>query len=411
MDGGEAVGVEIDERAIAERWRMMEDALDERWRRRFAAAEARSHGRGGIAAVVRATPVSESTVRRGLRELESGGVLEAGRVRRAGAGRKRLTDRDPSLVGDLERLVDGDARGDPERPLRWTSKSAAKLARGLGELGHPVSDRTVLRTLKALGYSLQANAKMREGANHPDRDAQFRHISQQVSEALTAGEPVISVDTKKKELIGDFKAVGRELAPKGSPIPVRVHDFKDPQLGKAVPYGVYDLGENKGFVSVGIDNDTAQFSVASIRAWWEHLGAAHYPNTATLQITANCGGSNGNRTRLWKTELQRLADQTGLAISVCHFPPGTSKWNKIEHRLFSFITHNWRGKPLISHEVIINLIAATTTQSGLEVYARLDQGSYPKGIEVTDRQLAAVNLDGDAFHPEWNYTIKPSGNS
>jgi len=408
VGGGEAVGVEIDERAIAERWRMMEDALDERSRHRFAAAEARSHGRGGIAAVVRATAVSESTVRRGLRELESGGVLEAGRVRRAGAGRKRLTDRDPSLVGDLERLVDGDARGDPERPLRWTSKSAAKLARGLGELGHPVSDRTVLRTLKALGYSLQANAKLREGANHPDRDAQFRHISQQVSEALTAGEPVISVDTKKKELIGDFKAVGRELAPKGSPIPVRVHDFKDPQLGKAVPYGVYDLGENKGFVSVGIDNDTAQFSVASIRAWWEHLGAAHYPNTATLQITADCGGSNGNRTRLWKTELQRLADQTGLAISVCHFPPGTSKWNKIEHRLFSFITHNWRGKPLISHEVIINLIAATTTQSGLEVYARLDQGSYPKGIEVTDRQLAAVNLDGDAFHPEWNYTIKPS---
>jgi len=408
VGGGEAVGVEIDERAIAERWRMMEDALDERSRRRFAAAEARSHGRGGIAAVVRATAVSESTVRRGLRELESGGVLEAGRVRRAGAGRKRLTDRDPSLVGDLERLVDGDARGDPERPLRWTSKSAAKLARGLGELGHPVSDRTVLRTLKALGYSLQANAKLREGANHPDRDAQFRHISQRVSEALTAGEPVISVDTKKKELIGDFKAVGRELAPRGSPIPVRVHDFKDPQLGKAVPYGVYDLGENQGFVSVGIDNDTAQFSVASIRAWWEHLGAAHYPNTATLQITADCGGSNGNRTRLWKTELQRLADQTGLAISVCHFPPGTSKWNKIEHRLFSFITHNWRGKPLISHEVIINLIAATTTQSGLEVYARLDQGSYPKGIEVTDRQLAAVNLDGDAFHPEWNYTIKPS---
>ncbi len=387
---------------------MMEGALDERGRRRWAAAEARSHGRGGIAAVVRSTPVSESTVRRGLSELDSGEPLEPGRVRRRGAGRKRLVDKHPSLVADLERLVDPDVRGDPERPLRWTSKSGAKLADGLSELGHQLSDRTVLKTLKELGYSLQANRKTREGAQHPDRDAQFRHIDAKASRALAAGEPVISVDTKKKELVGDFKAVGRELARKGSPVPVRVHDFKDAELGKAVPYGVYDLGDDSGMVSVGIDNDTAQFSVASIRAWWEHLGAERYPEAEVLTITADCGGSNGNRTRLWKTSLQRLADEIGLAITVCHFPPGTSKWNKIEHRLFSFISMNWRGKPLVSHQVVINLIAATRTRTGLEVYARLDKGTYPKGIEVTDAELAAVNLRPDPFHPEWNYTINPS---
>ncbi len=387
---------------------MMEGALGERGRRRWAAAEARSHGRGGIAAVVRATPISESTVRRGLAELDSGEALESGRVRRPGGGRKRLTEQDPTLVCDLERLVDADVRGDPERPLRWSSKSGAKLAGGLREAGHQVADRTVLKILKELGYSLQANRKTREGAQHPDRDAQFRHISETVSAALAAGRPVISVDTKKKELVGDFKAVGRELRPKGSPIPVRVHDFKDPELGKAIPYGVYDLADDTGWVSVGIDNDTSQFAVASIRSWWQHLGRARYPTATTLTITADCGGSNGNRTRLWKTELQGLANQTGLEITVCHLPPGTSKWNKIEHRLFSFISKNWRGKPLTSLEVIVNLIGAATTRTGLEVYAQLDERTYPKGIKVTDAQLAAVNLTGDPFHPEWNYTINPS---
>ena len=387
---------------------MMEGALGERGRRRWAAAEARSHGRGGIAAVVRATPISESTVRRGLAELDSGEALESGRVRRPGGGRKRLTEQDPTLVCDLERLVDADVRGDPERPLRWSSKSGAKLAGGLREAGHQVADRTVLKTLKELGYSLQANRKTREGAQHPDRDAQFRQISESVSAALAGGRPVISVDTKKKELVGDFKAVGRELRPKGSPIPVRVHDFKDPELGKAIPYGVYDLADDTGWVSVGIDSDTAQFAVASIRSWWEHLGRARYPTATTLTITADCGGSNGNRTRLWKTELQGLANQTGLEISVCHLPPGTSKWNKIEHRLFSFISKNWRGKPLTSLEVIVNLIGAATTRTGLEVYAQLDERTYPKGIKVTDAQLAALNLTGDPFHPEWNYTINPS---
>jgi hypothetical protein len=398
----------IDEQAIAERWRMMEGTLDERARRRFAAAEARSHGRGGIAAVVRATTVSESTVRRGLMELDSGEVPEKGRVRRPGGGRPPITRTDPTLVDDLERLIDPDVRGDPQGPLRWSSKSGAKLAGGLREQGHRVADRTVLKTLKALGYSLQANKKTREGSQHPDRDAQFHHIAHAVDEALCAGQPVISIDTKKKELVGDFKAVGRELRPKGSPTPVRVHDFKDPVLGKAIPYGIYDLADDTGWVNVGIDNDTAQFAVASIRSWWENLGSARYPNARSLTLSADCGGSNGNRTRLWKTELQGLADETGLQIRVCHFPPGTSKWNKIEHRLFSFITKNWRGTPLTSLETIISLIGATTTRTGLDVYARLDAGTYPKGIQVSDQQLAAVHLIGDAFHPEWNYTINPS---
>jgi len=399
---------EIDERAIAERWRLMEGTLDERVRRRWAAAEARSHGRGGIAAVVRATPVSESTVRRGLSELDSGVALDPGRVRRLGGGRTRLVVKDPTLVSDLERLLEADVRGDPERPLRWSSKSGAKLAGGLREGGHQVADRTVLKTLKELGYSLQANRKTREGAQHPDRDAQFQHINETVKAALAAGEPVISVDTKKKELVGDFKNPGREWRPKGEPELVRSHDFKDKELGKAIPYGIYDLADDTGWVNVGIDNDTAQFAINSILSWWEHLGRGRYPNATTLTITPDCGGSNGNRTRLWKVELQRLADQTGLAIQVCHFPPGTSKWNKIEHRLFSFISMNWRGKPLTSLEVIINLIGATTTRTGLEVYARLDQRTYPKGIKVADAELATVNLTGATFHPDWNYTITPS---
>ncbi|MGH2741172.1 MAG: ISAzo13 family transposase, partial [Thermoleophilaceae bacterium] len=391
----------IGEAAIGERYRALAGELDERRRRLWAAAEARSAGRGGIAAVARATGMAENTIRAGLRELESGETLEAGRVRRAGGGRRPLTETDPTLLSDLERLVDPDSRGDPELPLRWTAKSVRKLRDALRELGHRVSHETVAKLLRGLGYSLQANAKMREGASHPDRDAQFEHINQTVKAALDAGQPAISVDTKKKELVGDFKNGGREWRPKGTPEPVRTHDFKDQELGKAIPYGIYDLANDEGRVSVGIDHDTAQFAVASIRGWWDQLGAERFPDAATLTITADCGGSNGNRTRLWKTELQRLADDTGLAITVCHFPPGTSKWNKIEHRLFSFISKNWRGRPLLSYEVIVSLIAATTTSTGLKVYARLDDREYPK-VEVTDQQLAAVNLAPAAFHPEWN---------
>ncbi len=398
----------IDEEAIGERYRALAGELDERRRRLWAAAEARSAGWGGITAVVRATGISESTILRGLAELDSGETIAPGRVRRPGGGRKPITETDPTLVADLERLVDADSAGDPERPLRWTAKSVRNIAEGLRALGHQVSHMTVARLLPRLGYSLQANAKRREGTTHPDRDEQFRHINERVASALGANEPVISVDTKKKELVGDFKNGGRELRPTGSPIPVRVHDFRDPVLGKAIPYGIYDLAEDTGWVNLGIDNDTAQFAVASIRGWWEHLGRERYPQATHLTITADCGGSNGYRTRLWKTELQGLADETGLSITVCHFPPGTSKWNRIEHRLFSFISMNWRAKPLLTLQVIINLIGATTTRTGLSVYAQLDERSYPKGISVTDEQLAAVNLHGDEFHPEWNYIISPS---
>ncbi len=397
----------IDEDAIRRRFQLLAGELDERRRRLWAAAEARAIGWGGVAAVARATGISEGTIRRGIGELEAGETLEPGRVRRPGGGRKSLVEKDATLLADLERLVDEDSRGDPELPLRWTAKSVRQLADGLRELGHEVHFTSVPKLLRALGYSLQANQKTREGGSHPDRDAQFRHIGATVKQALEAGEPVISVDTKKKELVGDFKNGGREWRPKGQPVPVRVHDFKDPELGKAVPYGVYDLGEDSGWVNVGISSDTAQFAVASIQGWWEHLGRGRYPDATTLTITADCGGSNGNRTRLWKTELQRLADETGLQIQVCHFPPGTSKWNKIEHRLFSFISRNWRGQPLVSLEVIINLIAATTTRTGLEVYAQLDQRTYPDKVRVSDAELAAVSLHTAPFHPEWNYTIKP----
>ncbi len=399
----------IDEQAIGERYRALAGELDERRRRLWAAAEARSHGRGGSAAVARATGMALDTIRKGRRELESGETLAGGRVRRPGGGRKSLSESDPSLLEDLERLVDEDSRGDPERPLRWTAKSVRQLAEALREAGHEVHFTTVAKLLRSLGYSLQANLKTREGASHPDRDRQFRHIGERVSEAIAAGQPVVSVDTKKKELVGDFKNGGREWRAVGEPVAVRTHDFKDKELGKAVPYGVYDLDEDTGFVSVGISNDTAQFSVASIRAWWEQLGRERYRDASELVITADCGGSNGYRTRLWKTELQALADETGLAISVCHFPPGTSKWNKIEHRLFSFISQNWRGKPLLSHQVVVNLIGATTTRTGLKVYARLDPREYPKDVKVSDEQLAAVELSGDGFHPEWNYRIKPRG--
>ena len=344
---------------------------------------------------------------RGLADLDSEERPAPGKVRRH-PGRVPILEREPGLAEDLERLVDPVTRGDPESPLRWTSKSGAKLAEALREMGHDVVERTVLRLLKAKGYSLQANKKTREGAQHPDRDAQFAHINEIVSEAIAAGEPVISVDAKKRELVGDFKAVGREFEPTGTPVEVRGHDFKDKRLGHAIPYGVYDLASDQGWVSVGITSDTAEFAANTIISWWEHLGRERYPNARTLTITADSGGSNSPRTRLWRHELQRLADTTGLQIRVSHFPPGTSKWNKIEHRMFSFVSFNWRGKPLESLEVIVNLIAATQTNTGLKIYARLDDRNYERGIEISDAQLAAVNITRHAFHGDWNYTITPS---
>ena len=398
----------IDEGAIRERYGLRKGLLTERSRRRWAAAEARSHGRGAIAAVSRATGISESTVRRGLAELDAEEELEPGRVRAPGAGRPGIVEREPGLAEALDGLIDPVTRGDPESPLRWTSKSGAKLAEALREMGHSVVDRTVLRLLKAKGYSLQANKKTREGAQHPDRDAQFAHINETVTAAVQAGEPVISVDAKKRELIGDFKAVGREFEPKGRPVEVRGHDFKDKQLGHAIPYGVYDLAMDEGWVSVGITSETAEFAVNAIISWWEHLGQARYPAAKTLTMTADSGGSNNPRTRVWPYQLQRLADTIGLDIRVCHFPPGTSKWNKIEHRMFSFVSLNWRGRPLESLEVIISLIAATQTSTGLKLYAKLDERIYERAVEVTDDQLATVNITRHAFHGDWNYTISPS---
>jgi len=329
-------------------------------------------------------------------------------VRRRGAGRKPIAQVYPTLTADLEALIKPVTRGDPESPLRWTSKSAAKLTGALRAAGHDVAESTVRLQVKALGYSMQANRKTREGSDHPDRDAQFEHIAAQTASALAALEPVISVDTKKKELIGNYKNGGRELALTGTPVQVNTHDFPDEELGKAIPYGIFDVGRNEGWVSVGISADTAQFAAAAIKGWWEHLGAKRYPDAHTLTITADCGGSNSYRIRLWKTELQALADHTGLSIRVHHYPPGTSKWNQIEHRLFSFISINWRAKPLINRQVVIDLIASTTTNMGLKVHARLDENTYPTKIKITDAQIAAVNLTGDNFHPEWNYTIKPN---
>jgi hypothetical protein len=398
----------IDEGAIGERYGLMAGLLNERSRRRWAAAEARSHGRGGIAAVVRATGISEGTVRRGLLELDSGEELDGSRVRRVGAGRPGILEREPGLSVALDALIDPVTRGDPESPLRWTSKSAAKLAAALTLMGHRVADRTVLRLLKAKGYSLQANKKTREGVQHPDRDLQFAHINQTVISAIAAGQPVISIDAKKRELIGDFKAVGREFAPTGQPVEVRGHDFKDKDLGHAIPYGVYDLAADEGWVRVGITSDTASFAVNSIISWWEHLGNTRYPKATTLTVTADSGGSNNPRTRLWRLECQRLADLTGLKIQVCHFPPGTSKWNKIEHRMFSFVSRNWRGRPLESLEIVLNLIAGTSTNTGLKIYTQLDERAYERGVEVTDQQLAEVNITRNDFHGDWNYTVTPS---
>jgi len=399
------------ETAIRERYRLMAPQLNERQRRRFAASEARTFGRGGIAAAARACGMAENTVRKGLAELDDAVPLEPERVRSPGAGRKPATESDPKLLDDLRALVEGDTRGDPERVLLWTSKSLRNLAEELCARGHQAGKDLVGRLLKdGLGFSLQGARKTLEGKQHPDRDAQFKYINATVAEAIRAGIPAISIDTKKKELVGEFKNAGREWHPHGQAPQVNTHDFPSMASGKAIPYGVYDIADDSAMVSVGIDHDTAQFSVAAIEAWWQQLGSPRYPETTQLIITADCGGSNGNRTRLWKTELQALADRAGLQITVCHFPPGTSKWNKVEHRLFSFISKNWRGQPLISYEVIINLIAATTTKSGLEVYTRLDKNTYPDKIQVTNEQMAMVNLHPHAFHGEWNYTIKPSPN-
>ena len=382
--------------------------LDERARRRFAAAEALSAGRGGVTAVSRATGIARSTIGRALAEIRRGESIEDGRTRRPGAGGKAKSKTDTSLIEDLHWLVEAETRGDPQSPLLWTSKSVRKLAGALCGMGHQVGRTVVNDLLHQLGYGLQGNRKTREGSGHPDRDAQFRYLNDLAKAALAAGEPAISVDTKKKELVGDFKNAGREWHPRGSPPEVRVHDFVIPQLGRAVPYGVYDIANNAGWVSVGIDHDTAAFAANAIRSWWTQMGSERYPVATSLLITADGGGSNGSRVRLWKVELQKFADQLGVPITVCHLPPGTSKWNKIEHRLFSFITGNWRGKPLVSHAVIVQLIAATTTQAGLKVRSQLDPNTYPAGIKVSDQQLAAVNIVRHHFHGEWNYTINPN---
>jgi transposase len=381
----------IDHEAIRVRFEALDPLLDERGRRRYAAAEALASGRGGISVVSQITGVARSTIGRGLVELRDGATTEPDRVRRPGGGRKPLTVKDATLLDDLRSLVEPSTRGDPQAALLWTAKSLRKLAAGLRELGHQISHSVVGELLRSLGYSLQANRKTREGGNHPDRDAQFTYINEQVKAALATGEPAISVDTKKKELVGDFKNAGREWRPKGSPEPVRVHDFLIKQLGRAVPYGVYDIGENAGWVSVGVDHDTASFAVNAIRRWWQTMGQARYPNAKRLLITADGGGSNGTRLRLWKLELQRLADELGLAITVCHLPPGTSKWNKIEHRLFSFITQNWRGKPLISHQVIVQLIAATTTKAGLTVRAEIPIPTKPASSSRTPRLPPSIS--------------------
>src|SRR3954454_4458247 len=382
--------------------------LDERARRLLAAAESQAIGPRGVAAVSRATGVSRRVIRQGMAELKEPTAFVPGRIRRAGGGRKKAVNRDPSFKTDLEKLLESTTRGDPEAPLRWTCKSLRKLTAELQRLHHRVSHQVVADLLHELGYSLQANRKTNEGASHPDRNAQFEHLNAKVKWSLSRKEPVISVDTKKKELVDDFKNGGRELRPKGDPEKVRVHDFIDKELGRATPYGIYDIGRNSGWVSVGVDHDTAEFAVESIRRWWRSMGQQSYPRAKRLLITADCGGSNGSRLRLWKWELQKLADETGLRVAVCHFPPGTSKWNTIEHRLVAHITQNWRGRPLVSHDVVVNLIGSTTTQTGLSVRAALDPAPYPTKQQVSDEALGRVCLHPATFHGEWNYAIHPA---
>ena len=395
---------------VAERFASISPYLDERQRRLWVGTEARVMGRGGVSLVARATGISRPRIYRALEELDQPPELD-GRVRRPGAGRKSLREKDPELEAALDALVDPDSRGDPMSPLRWTCKSTGQLALALTRGGHPVSAGTVGTLLRESGYSLQANIKTTEGAQHPERDAQFRYLNEKAREFRNAGLPVVSVDAKKKELIGEFKNGGREYEPKGRPVPVRVHDFMVPGLGKAIPYGIYDLERNVGWVNVGQDHDTATFAVESLRRWWRGDGASAYPGTDQLLICCDGGGSNGYRLRLWKYELGRFATETGLAVTVCHLPPGTSKWNKIEHRLFSHISMNWRGRPLTSHEVVVNLIGAATTKTGLKVHAERDLGTYPTGAKVTDAELEAVASVAHKFHGEWNYTIIPGSHA
>jgi Rhodopirellula transposase DDE domain len=396
---------------IQDKYQALESMMDERMRRHWAATEAIALGWGGVSAVARVTGLSRTTIHAGVLEVqhrkEHPDEPISPRQRREGGGRKPLTLTDPELLRALEALVDPMTRGHPESPLRWTCKSTAKLAEELSRQHHPVSDRTVATLLKDAGYSLQANRKTKEGSSHPDRNAQFEHINQQVMGFHRRKQPVVSVDTKKKELVGEFKNGGQEWRPQGDPEKVKVHDFPDKKKGKAIPYGVYDLANNEGWVSVGIDHDTAEFAAASIRRWWTEMGSQRFPRGKELLITADGGGSNSSRNRLWKKSLQGLADELDLKLQVCHFPPGTSKWNKIEHRLFCFITKNWRGRPLTSYEVIVNLIASTTTKTGLRVQAALNEQEYVTGIEVSDDELAALAITRAAFHGEWNYTIEP----
>jgi hypothetical protein len=398
--------------AIQAKYAALAPLLDERTRRLWAAVEARAIGRGGITRVAEATGLSQTTIRAGIQELASQSPSDthnvtSERLRRPGGGRRSLVAQDPELLKALEALVDPVTRGDPMGPLRWTCKSAARLAMELQTQGHAVSERSINRLLHALGYSLQSNRKTLEGSHHPDRDAQFQHINQRVKVFQRQRQPVVSVDTKKKELIGQFRNGGREWAPKGRPELVEVHDFPDKELGKVIPYGVYDMATNTGWVSVGVDHDTAEFAVETIRRWWYHMGRTVYPRAQRLLITADGGGSNGSRNRLWKMELQKLADDLRLRIAVCHFPPGTSKWNKIEHRMFCHITENWRGRPLVSREVVVNLIGHTTTRTGLAIHSELNENSYPTGREVTDQQMESLSIKRDKFHGEWNYTLVP----
>jgi hypothetical protein len=396
----------IDEISIRLRYEAMRSLLDERGQRLFAAAEARTAGRGGIAAVARVTGIARSTIGRGLRDLDAPEFAK-GRVRRVGGGRHWLAQADATLLADLLRIVEVSTLGDPMRPLLWVSKSHAKLAAALCGMGHQVSESSIPGLLDQINYRRQVNRKTLEGSHHADRDAQFEHINHQVLAFQAAGQPVISVDTKKKELIGAYKNAGSDYRPEGCPDAVNVHDFVDKDLGKAIPYGIYDLAANAGWVSVGIDHDTAEFAVNSIDRWRETMGRERYPGCDRLMITADGGGSNGSRVRLWKVKLQEFADTTGLTVVVCHYPPGTSKWNKIEHRLFCHITQNWRGKPLTSRLAVVDLIGATTTKTGLEVRCELDTNTYAKGIKVTEADMASLNIKGDTFHPDWNYTIAP----
>jgi len=382
--------------------------LDERTRRLLAANEAVSLGYGGISAVHQACGLSRQSIANGIREIEEGATAQAGRIRSSGAGRKSISASDPLLVQALEEIIDGQTRGDPQSPLRWICKSTRAIAKQLCKKKHAISHTKVAQILHSLNYSLQSNRKTEEGADHPDRDAQFRHINAAVSQSMELGLPVISVDTKKKELIGNYANEGQQWLAAKEPIKVQGHDFPSPEIPRAYPYGIYDLARNAGFVNVGTDHDTGEFAVASIRGWWRQEGRTLYPQATKLLITADGGGSNGSRLRLWKLELQKLADETGLAISVCHFPPGTSKWNKVEHRLFSFITSNWRGEPLIDYETIVNLIARTTTAKGLKVKCRLDRRKYPTGRKISDEEMTHVNVVRNTFHGEWNYVIKPN---